>query len=124
VLLNGADELERVNAIEVQAGQSSLRNVIFLLIVNVAFVLPIYVYSQLKPFREDGKTVTIPSIRAWSVMIRKILKAPTTSSAFRQLAVVIDDSDIHSARINDCKVRTPRRGVWVAERINEGSNDS
>jgi len=51
VLFDGPNELEWIDFIEVEVGKSSLWDMVFLQIVNVALMGPINIDSQFKLFR-------------------------------------------------------------------------
>jgi hypothetical protein len=83
VLFNRPDKLEWINAIEIQSCQSSLRYVIFLQVVNMAFVPPVRIDPQFKPLREERKAVAITGGCAWAIVVGKELKASTASMTLR-----------------------------------------
>jgi hypothetical protein len=79
VFFYGPDKLEWINAIEIEAGQLRLGYVIFLHVVNMAPVSPISIDPQLNLLRKKGKSLVVPGVCTRAVVVRKILKASTTT---------------------------------------------
>src|ERR1035437_873713 len=124
VLFDCPDELEWINVIEVKAWKSSLWDMFVLHVVNVALLPGINIDPQLKFLRENWKSLVVPGICARAVVIRKVLKTPSSSIDSKSRAVILDNADVHPVRVSDCYVRTPRCGTWLDKRIRVRANNS
>jgi hypothetical protein len=124
VLLDSPDELEWVNAIEVQAGEPSLGYVVLLHIMDMAFVPPINIDPQLKLLRHRGKAIAITGSRAWTIVVREILEASAAPNALGKRAVVLAYPNVHPIWIDYRKIGIPGRRIRVTESIREWANNS
>jgi hypothetical protein len=108
VLFDCPDELEWVNLIEIQTRESILWDVILIHVVNMASISPVNVDPQFKIIGEERKSIAIPAVCTWTVVVLEILETSTTALALWKLAVILAYTNVLSVRINDSKVRVPR----------------
>jgi len=115
VLFHSFDEIEWIDPSEVEARESRFGNVVFVFVMDVALVALILVDSKYAISQLIGKSILVSPLGTWAVVIREILKAPTTAVISGELTIELENSNVHLIRIDDGKLRVPGRGIWIAK---------
>lgn len=124
MVFDGPNELKRVDPTEVKPKNPDFGYMVLSFVVNMALKLPINIDPEVESLGKQREAVLIPGSRARAVVIRKSFKTSAASQTSRQRAIVLNHANVHTIRVNDRKIRVPRRGVRIPKSIREWANNT